>query len=184
MQDFDSLRFTVPPELRKKRLKQVQQTSIFLRFIEENTYEEQKLLFAEIDNILDNGMPLIEYLETGFKETKITRTDYRKIATLCFVETLMEFVEENRERTKDLQRSDDYKQAYEAALRGITHYVHGVIDEFPRETVRCLFLLTDEDIDPHRQGVTMAQLVLHSFTFCKTDEQKTEIEQLIRDCML
>lgn len=97
---------------------------------------------------------------------------------------MMDFMEELRERTKDLQRSNDFNKAYETALRGIAHYLYGVTDKFPREAVRCLFLLTDEDIDPYRQGITMSRLVMHSFTFCKTDEQRTEIEELIKDCMI
>lgn len=183
-QNYTDLQFKIPVEEREQKLKQVQQTSIFLQFIEERSYEDQKLLFAEIDNILDEGMPMMEYLETGFKEGQAGWTDYRKIARLCFVETMLDFMEELRERTKDLQRSNDFNKAYETALRGIAHYLYGVTDKFPREAIRCLFLLTDEDIDPYRQGITMSRLVMHSFTFCKTDEQRTEIEQLIKDCMI
>jgi hypothetical protein len=176
--------FAIPAEQREQKLKQIQQTSIFLQFIEEHPYEEQKLLFDEIDNILDNGMPMVEYLETGFKDGKAGWTDYRKIATLCFAETMMDFMDEIHEQTKDLYDDDDFNEAYETVLHEISNYLHGITDEFPREAVRCLFLLTDGDIDPHRQGLTMTWLVLHSFALCDTDEQRTEIEQLITSCMI
>lgn len=182
--DYTDLRFSVPPESRNKTLKEVQQTSIFLRFIEERPYAEQKLLFAEIDNILRNGMPAKEYMEPLFTEVEAGPTDYRKIATFCFLETFMDFVQENRERTKDMFGSNDFTAAYTTAAREIGHYLQGLTDEFPRDAVRCLFLLTDGDIDPHRQGVITARLVMHSFIFCETDEQKEEIERLIKSCKL
>lgn len=75
-QNYTDLQFKVPAEEREQKLKQVQQTSIFLRFIEERSYEDQKLLFAEIDNILDEGMPMMEYLETGFKEDGLPENSY------------------------------------------------------------------------------------------------------------
>lgn len=180
----NSLHFSIPPDQRKQKLCEVQQTSTFLWFIEHASVEQYKLLFAEIDNILDNGMPAIEYMQTGMTDAEVGITEYRKIATLCFFETLMGFVEENCERTRDLRRNPAFNEAYEAAMNEIILYLEGKRSDFPRDAVRCLFLLTDEYIDQHRQGITATRLTLHSFTFCKTDEQKEEIERLIKECKL
>lgn len=181
---MDELRYDIPPEKRAEKLKEVQQSEVYKFFLEEHRPEELPLLHGEIEEILNNGMPLEEFLTIGFKDDQIEYNDYRKIATFCFVETLMDFVDDVRRRTKDLYQNMDFNEVYQLTLNRIADYLHGVTSEFPREAVKCLFLLTDGDLDTHRQGLFAAHLMMDSFSFCKSEEQREEIEKLINECKL
>ena len=184
MPESPDLRFTIQPEQREQKLGEIQQTSTFLWFIENTSYEQQKLLFAEIERIMEKGIPLIEFMQTGMTDAEVNTHEHRKIAILCFFESFQKIVDKNVERTKELHSNNDFNEAYDTALNEIISYLEGKRDDFPRDAVRCLFLLTDEYIDPHRQRLTATRLTFHSFAFCKTEEQKTEIEQLIKENMI
>lgn len=181
---MDKLRYDIPPEKRAEKFKEIQQSEVYKFFLEEHRPEELPLLHGEIEEILNDGMPLEEFLTIGFKDDQIEYNDYRKIATLCFVETLMDFVDDVRRRTGDLYENTDFNEVYQSTLHQIIHYLRGTIPEFPREAVRCLFLLTDGDLETHRQGLFAAHLMMDSFGFCNSEEQKEEVERLINECKL
>jgi hypothetical protein len=179
-----NLHYSTPPEKRAAKFKEIQQTEVYKFFLEEHRPEELSLLHYEIEEILNEGIQLEEFLTTGFMDENIEYNDYRKIATLCFVETLMDFADDIGKRTRDLLKNPDFTEVYHNTLQQIINYLHGVYTEFPREAVRCLFLLTDGDLDHHREGITATHLMMDSFGFCTSEEQKEEVERLINECKL
>lgn len=182
---FNEIFYTVPEDMREERLQEVRNTETFRTFIEKRPYEEQLLLFDEINKVLEGRIPLSEfmYVWMSYDESE-DKTDYRKIAIFCFVEIMDKLVQENRERTQSLAKTPDFLATYEETLSQIVDYLENRRSVFPEEALRCLFLLTDEDIDAHRQGLTATRLTVDSFSFCSSDEQKEEIERLIKNCMI
>lgn len=179
------LYYRVPAEQREQSMEEVRRTRTFRYFIEERPYEDQQCLFREIDNILENGIPFEEYILTGMKYSNmIGETDYRKVAVFCFAETMNEVISRNRERTKSLQQSPHFTETYNDVFSQIADYLENRRTDFPKEALRCLFLLTDEDSDPHRQGLTVTRLIIESYVFCSSGEQREEIERLVKECMI
>lgn len=180
----NTLTYTIPPEQQAEKRKQIQQCSMFLWFIENTHIDQLKLLNAEIDKIFDEGISLEEFMLTGMNDQEVDSDNYRLIAILCFYETFMDYVEEICAPTRNLKKDSNFTESYDLTMKEIINYLDGKRDDFPREMVRCLFLLTDEDLNPHRQGITATNLIIESFAHCHSDEQKTEIEQLIKSCKI
>jgi hypothetical protein len=99
-----------------------------------------------------NYPPLLR-ISTIFYNTTLVGFSYNPLNTnimpiFCFCGTpLADFVDGIHRRTKDLQENTDFNEAYHSTLQQIVHYLHGIILKFPHEAVRCLFLLTDGDLD-------------------------------------
>ncbi|MDL2257055.1 hypothetical protein LJC06_02475 [Bacteroidales bacterium OttesenSCG-928-I14] len=180
----NTLTYSIPPEQQAEKRRQIQQCSTFLWFIENTHIDQLKLLNAEIDKIFDEGISLEEFMLAGMNDREVSSDDYRMIAILCFFETFTDYVEEICAPTRDLKNNADFTEMYDNTMKEIILYLNGKRDDFPREMVRCLFLLTDEDINPHRQGITLTQLTLESFAHCHSEEQQTEIEKLIKECKI
>ncbi|MDL2222277.1 hypothetical protein LJC35_06975, partial [Parabacteroides sp. OttesenSCG-928-N08] len=178
----DDLIYSIPREQQAEKRCQIQQCSVFLWFIEHTHIGQLKLLNMEIDKIFEVGISLEEFMLAGMNDREVSSDDYRMIAILCFYETFIDYVEEICAPTRDLKKNPDFMETYDATLKEIINYLDGKRDDFPSEMVRCLFLLTDEDLNPHRQGITATQLTLACFAHCHSDEQKTEIERLIKSC--
>ncbi|NDV57945.1 hypothetical protein [Bacteroides sp. 519] len=183
-QDSPDLTYSIPPEQQAEKCQQIQQCSTFLWFIEHTHIDQLKLLNAEIDKIFAEGISLEEFMLTGMNNQEVSSDDYRTIAILCFYETFMEYVEEICAPTRDLKKDRNFTETYDSTMKEIINYLDGKRNDFPREMVRCLFLLTDEDLNPHRQGMALTQLVLESFAHCHSNEQRTEIERLIKECKI
>ena len=179
-----NLRYDIRPELREITLKKVKQSSIFLSFLEERTYEEQKLLLAEIHNILENGVPLEEYLLLGLANLGVDETDYRGLAMLCFFETTINSIEKNKESREDLYNTAGFKEAYNVALSEIGNYINGSRPDFPRDAIRCMLILTDNDLDPMRQRLAIVDLISDSHELCSSNKQREDIEKLINECAI
>jgi len=181
---FEHLRYTVTKDQRAQRMEEIGRTRTFLYFLEEKTVEEQKHLLSEIDKIIEEGVPLLEFIQIGTQyRDMVGESDYRKIAIFCFGETLNEEISRNRERTKSLEETPYFIETYNKVLKEIVGYLLDRRSDFPEESLRCLFLLTDEDLDPHRQGLTMTRLIVDCSPYCETDRQAEEIERRIRACM-
>jgi hypothetical protein len=178
------IKYTVPPEQRAEKFREIQQSEVYKYFLEEHKPEELRFLHTEIEEILEEGISFEELLTTGMDGEGMNYYDYRKVAIFCFVETLADFVDDIHRRTSDLQENADFNEAYQSTLQQIVDYLHGIIPKFPHEAVRCLFLLTDGDLDIHRQGMTAVRLIMDSFSFCHSEEQKEEMERLINACKI
>lgn len=184
MQDPPSLTYSIPLDQQPEKRRQIQQCSMFLWFIENTHIDQLKLLNAEIDKIFAEGISLEEFMKTGMFDREVSSDDYRTIAILCFYETFIDYVEEICAPTRDLKKDGNFTETYESTMKEIVSYLDGKREDFPREMVRCLFLLTDEDLNPHRQGITATNLILESFAHCHSDEQRTEVEELIKACKI
>ena len=90
----------------------------------------------------------------------------------------------NRSIMGSLVNTPNFSATYDGTLSLIIDYLEGKRLDFPKDAVRCLFLLTDEDLDIHRQGITAVQLIVDTFGYCSTDEQAEEIERLINECKI
>lgn len=180
----ETLRYTVTEDQRDQRMKEISRTRTFRYFMEERPKEEFQQLLSEIDRIMRDGIPLFEFMQVGMEYRDMSgESDYRKVAVFCFAEALNETIQENRKRTKSLEETPQFVEAYDRVFEEIVDFLEGKSPSFPEESLRCLFLLTDEDIDTHRQGLTATRLIFDCLPFCTTDQQAEEIERLIKACM-
>lgn len=181
---FEYLRYTVTEEQREQRMLEIGRTKTFLYFLEEKTIDEQRCLLTEINKIMEEGIPFTEFLLIGMEyRNMVGESDYRKIAIFCFAETLNEVISQNRDRTRNLEETPYFLETYNKVFEEIIDYLSQERPDFPEESLRCLFLLTDEDIDYHRQGLTASKLILECLPYCSNDQQAEDIEQQIKACM-
>lgn len=179
-----NLTYSIPLDQQAEKLRQIRRCSTFLWFVENAHISQLELLNDEIAKILQEGISLEEFMRTGMFDREVSSDDYRTIAVLCFYETFMEYVEDICGGTRDLKKNAGFTEIYDSTMTEIINYLDGKREDFPREMLRCLFLLTDEDLNPHRQGITATNLILESFAHCHSDEQRVEVEQLIKDCKI
>lgn len=180
----ETLRYTVTEDQREQRMQEISRTRTFLYFMEERPKEEFQRLLSEIEQIMQHGIPLFEFVQTGMEYSDMTgESDYRKVAVFCFAEALNETIQENSKRVKSLEETPQFVETYDRVFEEIVDFLEGNSPAFPEESLRCLFLLTDEDIDTHRQGLTATRIILDCLPFCATDQQAEEMERLVKSCM-
>lgn len=151
----------------------------------EMEYEKEQVLI-ELEKLLKQKLSIMDIFKIHMIEVYDDEAhEFDKIAKLCLKLYMDSIIQRNREVHKSMRNKDSFfDERFEFTKNEIIRFINGEIPVFPTEAVKCLYLLTDGDIEPNRQGVTALQLLKQCVPYCKTDEQCTVINTAIWSAVL
>lgn len=181
----NEFRFTFTEEWKVNLISRIKDTIVFEYFSLPEKKEEKEILLDEINVILDKGITPQELLEIQtFYVYSDEEHDLNKMARLCLQLVFKEVLEDYRRQVCSLKNDNNYNQAFETAVEEIIKYIKDERTDFPESTLKCLYLLTDEDIDGHNQTITSQQIMLRCLPFCDTLEKSCDLEEKVFAAML